>query len=134
MLKVSLTQIGGSMASHEKSAGLFVATMLHSATVTHLQHLATKSYAEHKALRKFYEAIPDLVDAWAEAYQGRYGLIANYPTNGHHSKEPKAYADKMLEFLDELRSVLPKDPELVNLFDAVVDEVLSLRYKLTNLS
>jgi hypothetical protein len=122
------------MASHDKSAGLFVATMLHSATVTHLQHLGTRSYAQHKALAKFYSATPDLVDAWAEAYQGRYGLIANYPTETHFSKEPKAYADKLLDFLDEMRQVLPKDPELVNLFDAVVDEVLSLRYKLTNLA
>jgi len=122
------------MASHDKSAGLFVATMLHSATVTHLQHLATKSYAQHKALGNYYAAIPDLVDAWAEAYQGRYGLIASYPTDAHFSKEPKAYADKLLDFLDEIRNVLPKDPELVNLFDAVVDEVLSLRYKLTNLA
>ena len=122
------------MASHDKSAALFVVTMFHSATVTHLQHLATKSYAQHKALGHYYEAIVDLVDAWAEAYQGRYGLIPNYPTDAHFSKEPKAYADKLLEFLDELRNVLPKDPELVNLFDAVVDEVLSLRYKLTNLS
>ena len=122
------------MASHDKSAGLFVATMFHSATVTHLQHLATKSYAQHKALGNYYAAIPDLVDAWAEAYQGRYGLIPNYPTETHFSKEPKAYADKLMEFLDEMRQVLPKDPELVNLFDAVVDEVLSLRYKITNLS
>lgn len=122
------------MASHDKSAGLFVATMLHSATVTHLQHLATKSYAQHKALGNYYDAIPDLVDAWAEAYQGRYGLIGSYPTDAHFSKEPKAYADKLLDFLDELRNVLPKDPELVNLFDSVVDEVLSLRYKLTNLA
>lgn len=134
MLKVSLTQIGGSMASHDKSAGLFVATMLHSATVTHLQHLATKSYAQHRALGSYYDAIPDLVDAWAESYQGRYGLIPNYPSDTHSSKEPKAYANKLVDFLDELRNVLPKDPELVNLFDAVVDEVLSLKYKLENLS
>jgi len=122
------------MASHDKPAGVFVATMLHSATVAHLQHLGTRSYAQHKALGAYYAAIPGLVDAWAEGYQGRYGLITNYPTDTHSHKDPKAYADKLMAFLDEMREVLPKDPELVNLFDSVVDEVLSLRYKLTNLS
>ena len=122
------------MASHDKSAGVFVATMLHSATVAHLQHLSSRSYAQHKALAKFYSAIPDRVDSWAEGYQGRYGLITNYPTETHSHKDPKAYADKLMAFLDEMREVLPKDAELVNLFDAVVDEVLSLRYKLTNLA
>lgn len=120
--------------AHEKSAALFVQTMLHSATVAHLQHLQTKSYAAHKALGSYYGAIVDLVDAWAEAYQGRYKVIETYPTDTHFSKDPKAYADKLMAFLDEMREVLPKDAELVNLFDAVVDEVLSLRYKLTNLA
>lgn len=122
------------MASHDKSAGLFVATMFHSATVTHLQHLATKSYAAHVALGAYYDAIPELVDAWAEAYQGRYGLIQNYPTETHFSKDPKAYVAKLLGFLDEIKGVLPKDTDLVNLFDAVTDAVTSLKYKLENLS
>jgi hypothetical protein len=123
------------MAQHEKNAALFVATMLHSATVAHLQHLATKSYAQHKALQKYYESIPDLVDAYAEAYQGRYGLIAGYDNSTfHYSKEPKMYVGKMLDFLDEIKGVLPKDTDLVNLFDAVVNDVTSLKYKLENLS
>lgn len=123
------------MASHEKNAALFVATMLHSATVTHLQHLATKSFAQHMALGEYYEAIPDLVDKYAEAYQGRYGLIAGYETTSfHYSKEPKMYVGKILDFLDEIKNVLPKDTDLVNLFDAVTESVTSLKYKLENLS
>lgn len=122
------------MASHEKNVALFVSTMLHSATVTHLQHLATKSFAQHMALGEFYEAIPDLVDKYAEAYQGRYGLIAGYDNSAfHYSKEPKMYVGKMLDFLDEIKGVLPKDTDLVNLFDAVVDTVTSLKYKIENL-
>jgi len=123
------------MAAHEKNAALFVATMLHSATVTHLQHLATKSYAQHKALGNYYEDIVDKVDAWAEAYQGRFGLISGYDNSAfHYSKEPKMYVGKMLDFLDEIKGVLPKDTDLVNLFDAVVDAVTSLKYRLENLS
>ena len=123
------------MAQHEKNAALFVSTMLHSATVAHLQHLATKSYAQHKALGNYYEDIVDKVDAWAEAYQGRFGLISGYETSSfHYSKEPKMYVGKILDFLDEIKNVLPKDTDLVNLFDAVTESVTSLKYKLENLS
>ena len=122
------------MASHEKNAALFVGTMLHSATVTHLQHFSTKSYAQHKALQKYYEAIPDLVDAYTEEYQGRHGLITGYDVEFHKHRDPKAYVKGLLDFLDEIKSTLPKDSDLVNLFDAVVDAVTSLKYKLENLS
>jgi hypothetical protein len=122
------------MAAHEKNAALFVGTMLHSATITHFQHLATKSYAQHKALQKYYNAIPDLVDKYAEAYQGRFGLITGYDVEFHKHRDPKAYVKGLLTFLDEIKPTLPKDSDLVNLFDAVVDSVTSLKYKLENLS
>ena len=122
------------MAAHEKNVALFVGTMLHSATITHFQHLATKSYAQHKALQKYYESIPDSVDAYAEAYQGRYGLISGYDVEFHKQRDPKAYVKGLLNFLDEIKPTLPKDTDLVNLFDAVVNDVTSLKYKLENLS
>jgi len=122
------------MAAHEKNVALFVGTMLHSATITHFQHLATKSYAQHKALQKYYESIPDSVDAYAEAYQGRYGLITGYDVEFHKHRDPKAYVKGLLNFLDEIKPTLPKDTDLVNLFDAVVNDVTSLKYKLENLS
>ena len=121
------------MASHEKTAALFVGTMFHSATITHLQHLATKSYAQHKALQKYYEAIPDLVDAYAEAFQGRFGIITGYDVEFHKNSNPKAYVKGLLDFLDEIKPTLPKDSDLVNLFDAVLNDVTSLKYKLENL-
>ena len=122
------------MAAHEKNVALFVGTMLHSATITHLQHLSTASYAQHKALQKYYESIPDSVDAYAEAYQGRYGLITGYDVEFHKHRDPKAYVRGLLNFLDEIKPTLPRDTDLVNLFDAVVNDVTSLKYKLENLS
>jgi hypothetical protein len=122
------------MAAHEKNAALFVGTMLHSATITHFQHFATKSYAQHQALGAYYDAIPDLVDKYAEAYQGRFGLITGYDVEFHKHRDPKAYVKGLLTFLDEIKPTLPKDSDLVNLFDAVVDAVTSLKYKLENLS
>ena len=52
----------------------------------------------------------------------------------HKQRDPKAYVKGLLDFLDEIKATLPKDSDLVNLFDAVVDAVTSLKYKLENLS
>jgi len=118
-----------------KDAAEFVGVLLHSSTAAHFLHLQTASYAAHKALGHYYQNIIGLADKYAEAYQGRYGLIAGYDNAAfHYSKEPKMYVGKMLDFLDEIKGVLPKDTDLVNLFDAVVDAVTSLKYKLENLS
>ena len=42
--------------------------------IHHLHHI-TASYAEHKALGKFYEAWDGLLDTFIETYQGKYGLV-----------------------------------------------------------
>lgn len=42
--------------------------------IRHLHH-TTKSYAEHKALGKFYETLDGLSDSLIETYQGKYGRI-----------------------------------------------------------
>ena len=47
-----------------------IGIMFAGRTVTHIQHLKTKSYAEHKALNEFYDEIIDLADGLAEATQG----------------------------------------------------------------
>ena len=52
-----------------------IGIMFAGRTVTHIQHLKTKSYAEHKALNEFYDGIIDLADGLAEATQGQYGLL-----------------------------------------------------------
>ena len=43
--------------------------------VTHSVHLNTRSFAKHSALNEFYNSIVELADNFAEAYQGRHGLI-----------------------------------------------------------
>ena len=49
--------------------------MLEARDVTHYKHWNTTSYAEHKALGKFYDGWLDLVDSFVETYQGRYKRI-----------------------------------------------------------
>ena len=63
----------------ENNVALFAATLLHSATNTHFFHWSTNSFSEHKALQKWYEGIPDLVDSYVEAYMGCYEQIKQFP-------------------------------------------------------
>jgi len=53
----------------------FVGMLFLARDVAHSVHLNTRSYAKHKALQKFYENVIDVADDFAEAYQGRHGLI-----------------------------------------------------------
>ena len=56
----------------------FTMCLLHSVTNTHILHLTTQSYSEHKALESFYTEIGDLVDSFVEAFQGKYGLLHDF--------------------------------------------------------
>ena len=117
-----------------KDCAMFALTLLHSATNTHLQHLKTTSYSVHKALQKYYEAIPDMVDAVVESYQGKYGVITDYP-NAYHpaNKEPLPYMESLQKFVQEARGALPQDSELQNEIDNIQNLINSTVYKLKTL-
>jgi len=53
----------------------FVGMLFLARDVAHSVHLNTRSYSKHVALNTFYDEIIELADGFAEAYQGRKGLI-----------------------------------------------------------
>lgn len=58
----------------------FIMRCFHARTAAHVLHLKSKSWVEHVILREFYEKIVDLVDEFAEMFQGQYGdIIKDYP-------------------------------------------------------
>ena len=118
------------MAKYNESAAAFVSVLFHSATVTHFMHLQTKSYAQHVALGEYYDAIVELADKWAEAYQGCYDIITNYPKDFHLASEPVKYLTQIKNFVDDIRKDLPQDSELNNLVDGIADQIDSTLYKL----
>ena len=66
--------------------GELIMRCFHARTAAHVLHLKTRSYATHKALNDFYDAIVGLVDGLAEAWIGENGLIeANRETCGEQS-------------------------------------------------
>jgi hypothetical protein len=101
--------------------------------VAHSVHLNTRSYAKHKALNKFYIGIIDLADDFAEAYQGRKGLIG--PITLMSAKKN----GNILEFLEDSLAQIEKmryeavdknDTPLQNVIDEIVVLYLSTIYKL----
>lgn len=59
--------------------GEFIVRCFNARTAAHILHLKSRSYAQHVALQEFYDGLIPLVDKFAEAYQGDYGLIDSYP-------------------------------------------------------
>lgn len=111
----------------------FVGMIFLARDVTHSVHLNTRSYAKHKALQKFYENIIDLADGFAEAYQGRHGLIG--PISLMSAKKTGNVIEFLQDQLDEIEKgrydVCEKDDTpLQNLIDGIIELYLSTLYKL----
>ncbi len=111
----------------------FVGHLFLARDVAHSVHLNTRSYAKHKALKHFYDGIVDLADDFAEAYQGRHGLI------GPVSLQSAKKTGNIIEFLqDSLKEIEAnrykvcdeKDSAIQNIIDEIVALYLSVLYKL----
>ena len=112
---------------------VFMGELFLARDVAHSIHLSTRSYAKHKALGKFYPALIDLADQFAEAYQGRYGLIGTIELqSADNAKNIVSFLENSLKELEEMRySVVKKDDTtLQNIFDEIVGLYLSTLYRL----
>ena len=110
-----------------------IGIMFAGRTVTHIQHLKTKSYAEHKALNEFYDGIIDLADDLAEETQGLYGLLDIPFVNLTVGKDSAAFLKGQLAELDKVMAGVDED-YLMNIYQEVQKLYRSTIYKLVNLS
>lgn len=115
------------------NASQFVGQLFLGRNVAHSVHLNTRSYSKHKALGHFYEDVIELADKFAEAYQGRHGLIG--PIAIPASKK----TTNIVEFLQEQLADIEKgrydvcersDTPIQNIIDEIVGLYLSTIYKL----
>jgi len=111
----------------------FVGTLFLARDVAHSVHLNTRSFAKHSALNSFYDEIVELADKFAEAYQGRHGLIG--PISLMSAKK----TTNIIEFLEDSLAEIEKmryevvektDTPLQNIIDEIVGLYLSTLYKL----
>jgi DNA-binding ferritin-like protein len=111
----------------------FIGMLFLARDVTHSVHLNTRSYSKHKALQKFYENIIDRADSFAEAYQGRNGLIGPIALmSAKKTENVVAFLEDQLAELEAMRyDVCDKaDAPLQNLIDGIIELYLSTLYKL----
>tara|TARA_R110002126_G_scaffold28653_2_gene95458 strand:+ start:976 stop:1338 length:363 start_codon:yes stop_codon:yes gene_type:complete len=111
----------------------FVGMLFLARDVAHSVHLNTRSFSKHMALNTFYNEIVELADAFAEAYQGRYGLMGQI-TLGSNKKTAN-----IIEFLQDQLAEIEKvryevcdksDTSLQQLIDNIVELYLTTLYKL----
>lgn len=111
----------------------FMGNLFLARDVAHSVHLNTRSFAKHKALNEFYDEIVELADDFAEAYQGRKGLIG--PISLLSARKTGNIVEFLEDSLDYIESerykVVDKtDTALQNIIDEIVGLYLSTLYKL----
>ena len=112
-----------------------ISKMFEARDCIHLVHLNTTSYAEHKALGKFYEEWTDLTDTFIETYAGRYsrieGEIKIEVASGYNSVE---YLQKLRAFVQiEAASIIAPtlDADLANILADMLGLINHTLYLLT---
>ena len=111
----------------------FVGTLFLARDVAHSVHLNTRSFAKHSALNSFYDEIVDMADKFAEAYQGRHGLIG--PISLMSAKKTTNIIEFLEDSLNDIETtryevVEKTDTALQNIIDEIVGLYLSTLYKL----
>ena len=111
----------------------FVGTLFLARDVAHSVHLNTRSFSKHMALNTFYDSIIDHADAFAEAYQGRHGLIG--PISLMSAKKTNniiEFLESSLADIEDMRYKVVKkeDTSLQQLIDNIVELYLTTLYKL----
>jgi hypothetical protein len=116
-------------------AGEFIQKTFHVRTSAHNMHLKTKNYSSHKALQNFYEELLDLIDAYAEGYQGKYGLIEEYPGVFRQYATPMDLVESYVDYVNGGRTEFyaKEDTFLANIVDEIVHLSYKTLYKLKNL-
>lgn len=114
------------------SVGKFVGILMSSREQAHVFHLTTKSFATHKALQAYYEAIVPLLDSYAETYMGKSrktitGLAPHVNRKIYtDAKLARSYFLRLAKSIKSLKK-LPRDPYLDNIrqeIDALIRQTL----------
>jgi hypothetical protein len=107
----------------------------HARTNAHVLHLQTTSFAQHKALERFYTELVELTDRLVETYQGSYGVIEHYPSSFSFAPDPLKLVEEFEDWIDQNRDDIGDDDDthLQNLIDEIVALARSTRYQLRTL-
>jgi len=111
----------------------FIGMLFLARDVAHSVHLNTRSFSKHMALSTFYDEIIDLADGFAEAYQGRKGLIGPISLmSANKTTNIVEFLQGQLEEIEACRFEIcdKTDTPLQNLIDGIIELYLSTLYRL----
>ena len=127
------------LPSPTKAMASFISTLFSSRTQAHIFHLRVTgpgSFAAHKALNEYYDEIIGITDGIAESFQGRYGIIDGYKSEGtiiEDTAQIVKYFEALCMYVEKNRENLPQDSYIQNQIDEVVALIESTKYKLSKL-
>jgi DNA-binding ferritin-like protein len=143
MMKRGLKRPGASSTSEEMTMDQKVAHCINdlmlAATSFQRLHLKVKNdgaYAAHMALKDVYEALPDIADTIAEAYQGATEMCIDW--SGESESFPKvlnsvedavSYIRELYERINMMQSYMPYS-EIANELDELKMLLNTTKYKL----
>ena len=112
----------------------YVSSLLEIQDISHIAHLQTSSFAEHKALNELYDGITDQFDAYVEAYQGKYGIVKGYKSfKLEEGLDMVDYLKEKMTAFETYKSTLT-DGYLQQLVDNTQELLSTTLYKLRFLS
>lgn len=97
-------------------------------------HWQTKSYARHQAYGATYDALGDLIDAFAETYMGKYGRFSTAPItlkNLENEAQIEGLLNSFIKGLDSFSQMFQNDTDLLNLKDEILANANKLKYLIT---
>ncbi len=118
-----------------------ISTLMASRDQAHIFHWQTTgpgAFAAHMALNAYYDAVPTMVDALVEAYQGKHGILKGFEPAERfddYSKEGAIkYFKALATYIDRVYNKIPKDDtNIINQLDTFKDLIYTTIYKLENL-
>ena len=116
------------------TAGEFVGMLFLASEITHRIHLKTLSFAEHKTLEEFYNAIIPLADDFAQQYQGRYQIRLDIPyvANKYKGTDSEVLRQEMEWIEANRQQIVPRtETALHNVIDEIVGLYQNILYQLT---
>lgn len=121
--------------SSQSSIVEIVVELFRSRDLAHQSHLATSSFAQHKALQEYYEGIVELLDDLVETWQGTVGekLIydLNFTNNGIVSESDldrfTKLAQKIVVFSESLSANFSHIKNILDEINALIHKTI---YKL----
>ena len=118
-------------------SGMHISTFLTIQAQLRILHWQTKSYAEHKALGKAYDALDGLIDQFVEVHSGKYGNTlakTNFQFSAVNYKDANVIAliDSYIAYLtNELPLVCKQgDSDLLNIRDEMLSVLNQTKYLL----